>query len=287
MSNKPLVTIIIPVYNGSNYLSEAIKSAIAQTYENVEIIVINDGSNDNGKTRDVALSFGNAIKYLEKSNGGVASALNVGIANMKGDYFSWLSHDDIYYPNKIQTQIDFFSFNPAVRNSILYSDFEIVDQDLNILQQSELKKSDAANFSYWLTTNSDIHGCTLLIPKSCFLEVGNFPENLMHTQDYSLWFKFSKYFNFVLQKEILVQSRQHVNQGSKVENLNSERRSEIRKMRIGFLYDLANEEIIRAEGVNLLRAYIRLLRKLNNHKLPYIEYYILKIFLKNLLPIKF
>ena len=287
MSYKPLVTIIIPVYNGSNYLSEAIKSAIAQTYENVEIIVINDGSNDNGKTRYVALSFGSAINYLEKSNGGVASALNVGIANMKGDYFSWLSHDDIYYPNKIQTQIDFFSFNPAVRNSILYSDFEIVDQDLNILHQSELKKSDAANFSYWLTTNSDVHGCTLLIPKSCFLEVGNFPENLMHTQDYSLWFKFSKHFNFVLQKEILVQSRQHVNQGSKVENLNSERRSEIRKMRLGFLNDLTNEEIKRAEGVNLLRAYIRLLRKLNNHKLPYIEYYIFKIFLKNFLPIKF
>jgi cellulose synthase/poly-beta-1,6-N-acetylglucosamine synthase-like glycosyltransferase len=67
MSHKQLVTIIIPVYNGSNYLSEAIKSAIAQSYEKDEIIVINHGLNDNGKTRDVTLSFGNAIKYLEKS----------------------------------------------------------------------------------------------------------------------------------------------------------------------------------------------------------------------------
>ncbi len=72
MSHKPLVTFIIPVYNGSNYLSEALKSAIVQTFENAEIIVINDGSNDNGKIRNVSLSFGNAIKYLEKSNGELA-----------------------------------------------------------------------------------------------------------------------------------------------------------------------------------------------------------------------
>ena len=66
---NPLVSIVIPVYNGSNFLKYAIESALAQTYKNVEILVINDGSTDNGATRDIALSYGDKIRYFEKENG--------------------------------------------------------------------------------------------------------------------------------------------------------------------------------------------------------------------------
>ena len=102
----PLVSIVIPVYNGANYMREAIDSALAQTYSNIEIIVVNDGSNDGGATRDIALSYGDKIRYFEKENGGVSTALNLGIKNMRGKYFSWLSHDDVYLPEKIQVEID-------------------------------------------------------------------------------------------------------------------------------------------------------------------------------------
>ena len=91
MTKNPKVSIIIPVYNGSNYLKEAIDSALNQTYANVEVIVVNDGSNDNGKTEALAKSYGDRIKYCYKENGGVASALNYGIKTMHGQYFSWLS----------------------------------------------------------------------------------------------------------------------------------------------------------------------------------------------------
>ena len=99
------VTIIIPVYNGSNYVREAIDSALAQTYKNIEILVVNDGSTDEGATRDICLSYGDKITYYEKENGGVSTALNLGIEKMTGDYFSWLSHDDLYYPDKIEKQM--------------------------------------------------------------------------------------------------------------------------------------------------------------------------------------
>ena len=97
---NPIVSVVIPVYNGSNYLKNAIDSALAQTYENVEVIVVNDGSDDDGKTASIIKNYGNKIKSIEKENGGVASALNSGIREMNGDYFIWLSHDDELYPEK-------------------------------------------------------------------------------------------------------------------------------------------------------------------------------------------
>jgi len=113
-SFNPLVSIVIPVYNGSNFLKEAIQSALSQTYNNIEIIVVNDGSNDNNKTEQIALSFKNKIRYLKKNNGGVSSALNLGIRKMNGDFFSWLSHDDLYEKDKIQNQIEYFLDNPKL-----------------------------------------------------------------------------------------------------------------------------------------------------------------------------
>ena len=91
----PLVSIVIPVYNGSNYLGQAINSALAQTYKNIEILVINDGSTDDGVTERIAKAYGSQIRYYVKENGGVATALNFGIQKMRGEYFSWLSHDDM------------------------------------------------------------------------------------------------------------------------------------------------------------------------------------------------
>lgn len=101
---SPLVSIVIPVYNGADYLGEAIDSALMQTYGNIEVIVVNDGSND--ETDAIARSYGDKIRYYSKKNGGVATALNLGIENMRGEYFSWLSHDDIYMPEKIELQIN-------------------------------------------------------------------------------------------------------------------------------------------------------------------------------------
>ena len=102
---NPKVSIIIPVYNGSDYMREAIDSALSQTYDNIEIIVVNDGSKDNGESERIALTYGDKIRYIYKENGGVSTALNEGIRHMSGEYFSWLSHDDVYTPDKIKKSV--------------------------------------------------------------------------------------------------------------------------------------------------------------------------------------
>ena len=125
---NPKVSIIIPVYNGSNYLKEAIDSALNQTYDNIEVLVINDGSNDNGETEKIALSYGDNIRYFKKENGGVATALNLGLEKMTGEYFSWLSHDDVYYPEKIEKQIQFLS-QLKNKDVILYSNYSFINEN--------------------------------------------------------------------------------------------------------------------------------------------------------------
>jgi hypothetical protein len=102
---NPKVSIVIPVYHGSDYLRTAVDSALGQTYSKIEVIVVNDGSTDDGATRAVCLSYDDRIKYYEKTNGHVASALNFGIRHMSGEYFSWLSHDVYYQPERIALQV--------------------------------------------------------------------------------------------------------------------------------------------------------------------------------------
>lgn len=210
---KPLVSIVIPVFNGSDYLREAIDSALAQTYQPIEVLVVNDGSQDEGATERVALSYGSSIQYFSKENGGVASALNLAIEKMRGKYFSWLSHDDLYFPEKISRQVEFIE-NALCQKTIVYSDAVAFTEDPNVVHEIVQPKVSSERFRYFLTTSSSLHGCTLLIPRSAFAECGTFNENLRTTQDYDMWFRLAENYNFVHIATALVKARQHAAQGS-------------------------------------------------------------------------
>ncbi len=216
VTSTPLVSIIIPVYNGIPYLREAIESALAQTYSPIEILVINDGSTDNGATDALARTYGEKIRYLSKPNGGVASALNLGIKEMKGEYFSWLSHDDVYYPEKIEKQIHYLNTLPSsVRPyTILYSDFEFIDKDSHYLSTVTMPNVTPQKFRSSILFESFLHGCSTLIPRSCFVICGLFNEQLRTTQDYDYWFRIAARYHFTYQPEVLIKSRTHAEQGT-------------------------------------------------------------------------
>jgi glycosyltransferase involved in cell wall biosynthesis len=245
------VSLIIPVYNGSNYLANAINSALSQEYKELEIIVINDGSTDNDKTKEIALSYKDRIRYFEKENGGVASALNLGISKMDGDYFSWLSHDDLYKPNKISSQINYLLDSKLnSKNVILYSDFSLMNENGGIFWNSDLSSSLNYSFRMWLTLFSQLNGCTLLIPKAAFDKIGGFDESLKHTQDYDLWSRLSYQYDFVYVPINLVESRQHSEQDSR--KLNHFAFEEVSKLKSGFVRGLNKSDFLSIKNTKKL-----------------------------------
>ena len=210
---NPMVSIVIPVYNGANFLREAIDSALSQSYKNIEIIVINDGSDDANETDKIARSYGDTIQYFHKKNGGVASALNLGIRKMSGDYFSWLSHDDVYDKEKIETQIDYLSKRGS-KEIITFSNFKQIDSESRVINKIRINKKYLGNI--FLTILSlTIHGCTLLIPRKCFESIGGFSEDLMTVQDNHMWLKMAKAgYRFEFIPKFFVKCRIHAQQSS-------------------------------------------------------------------------
>ncbi len=217
---NPLVSIVIPVYNGSNYMREAIDSAINQTYDNIEIIVVNDGSTDNGETERIALSYGDKIKYYKKENGGCASALNFGISKMQGEWFSWLSHDDVYFPDKIKFAVQMIKkYNLNDNKVIINCASTVIDKNGNAMPH---KKSISSTtiisgkkmFAQFMCGKS-LNGCALLIPKTALDEIGNFSTEYIYILDWIYWINLALadyiFFEF---SDILVKNRKHNEQVS-------------------------------------------------------------------------
>lgn len=244
---KPLVSIIIPVFNGGKYMRQAIDGALSQTYRNIEVIVVNDGSKDDGQTDAIAKSYGDRIRYFSKENGGCASALNLGVINMKGEYFSWLSHDDRYLPDKIEHQINVLS-SIEDKGTIIYGGYEVINQQsapLYTVRPEAALPPEKRNIPLLPLLRGLIHGCSLLIPRKYFMEVGLFDESLPSTQDYALWFEFFRVAPLHFDARILIQSRVHPDQGThKIEK----HIDACNALWSGFLRRLSEDEMSAMEG---------------------------------------
>lgn len=238
----PRVSIVIPVYNGSNYLEAAIESALVQKYPNLEVMVVNDGSQDNGATENIARSFGDRIKYYYKENGGVASALNFGIEHMTGEYFSWLSHDDLYKNNKILKQIEALQ-DLEDKRTIVVCGYELVNENLEKLYDVNLRDlytKEEVERPLFAVFRGGINGCGTLIHKSHFERVGMFNVDLLTTQDYDLWFRIMRGQKICYLAENYVLSRSHEAQDSK--KLFDKHIVECNQLWIGLLEQLSDEE---------------------------------------------
>ena len=260
---EPLVSIIIPVYNGSNFLKEAIESAINQTYKNIEIIVVNDGSNDENATERIALSYGEKIRYIYKENGGVSSALNIGIKNMRGEYFSWLSHDDLYKLDKIEKQVEQLALYNNY-DAIVYCNLEQIDKNSACISKATIEKNlnlgvNSGNDAIKATIpRGSLYGCSLLIPKKAFDICGLFDERLRYIQDAVQWIKFfSHNIDLIYMGYTGVCSRVHEGQQTQTSRQLFYKESELMSNEIIELLQKSNN------AKELLYLYCKYLAKLN------------------------
>lgn len=238
--SHPKVSIIIPVYNGANYIREAIDSALNQTYKYIEVIVVNDGSRDN--TEEIALSYGDRIRYFSKENGGVASALNMGIRVMEGDYFSWLSHDDVYLADKIKSQIDFLE-KEGDPFKIVFGSWMQKSMETNSVRKNppeyrfSIQQMQSGVFPVLF---GQVNGCTMLIHKSHFDRVGLFDESLLTSQDYDFWLRLMRGELLAYRDDCMVVQRIHEMQGS---NTIPEFKHNCEELQISMVNNLTEREI--------------------------------------------
>lgn len=212
--STPQVSIIIPVYNGANYLGEAIDSALGQAYSNIEVIVVNDGSSDDGKTDAIANSYGSRIRYFSKLNGGVSSALNYGISQAYGEWICWLSHDDYFANNRVEEDLKFLDGHPGARVIFCRSNYLYPDGTIKETQYS------ASEISYpgQIFKMHDINFCSITFHKSCLEKVGNFNENNRTTQDIEMQLRLLKHYKFYYNEKTFITVREHVERGTYIQS---------------------------------------------------------------------
>lgn len=168
---KPLVSVIIPVFNGASFITEAIKSVWAQKYEPLEIIVVDDGSTDG--TAEIVKTVKGNIRYFHQKKSGVAAARNKGIQHAKGELIAFIDADDIWEDNKLSLQSDLLHQNPAA--DIIYG-FLLVTQ---MIPTDELKQINLENEKGLFATQLG----SLLVRRTVFDKVGGFDEEMTVAED--------------------------------------------------------------------------------------------------------
>src|SRR3989344_3358815 len=215
-SRWPKISIVIPVYNGSDYVKEAIESALTQTYPNFEVMVVNDGSSDRGKTERVAKKYGRKIRYFKKKNGGVATALNFGISKMRGEWFSWLSHDDVYPEDRLTNLIKIWQRDP--RAKFVYGKLANIDEvglpHPTLTEIYDFKADKNIPLIRQMLRDNAISGCTTLIHKGVFNVVGKFDEKNRTAQDYDMWLKVAAKFPMHRCNKVVIKRRVHAAMGT-------------------------------------------------------------------------
>jgi len=234
MSLDELVSVVIPVYNSENFLAESIESVLNQTYENIEIIAVDDGSTDN--SLKILQKYEDKITTIHHENQGLANSVNEAISKINGRWLKWLSPDDVLYPEAIEVLVNVARNLPE--NIILYSNWELIDKNNKKLRDfSESNYNDLGifDFNVRLLDGQQININTTLIPHSIFKN-GCLFRQLEDTVaiDYDFFLRAGIIYNFHfhLIEKILLKYRIHGNQLShkniaKTLSFLSEMRSEV------------------------------------------------------------
>ena len=198
----PMVSIITPVFNMESYIGQAIESILAQDYNNIEYIVINDGSTD--ETYKILEKYCSKLKIINQVNMGVVSTLNKGWDMSKGKYLSYLSADDIISPSTISSMVTILENNSSV--ACAYPNSDLIDKYSNILKKNVCKNTYLED----LVIKQECYiGPGAVFRAEHFKKIGGWNKSFTLAPDRDFWIKLFEYGTFVMHHESLAQYRMH------------------------------------------------------------------------------
>lgn len=210
MISEPLVTVLMPVYNGENYLREAIDSILYQTYINFELLIINDGSNDSSEEIILGYEDSRIVYVKNEQNIKLIATLNKGLEIAKGKYIARMDADDVSILSRLDKQVRFLEENPTI--GLLGSAFEIIGKESKTFYPTA---DHEIRFSL-LFLNTFLHSSVLFRKELCVANNLYFDNKYIHGEDYKLWTELMFKTNVSNLDEILVKYRVHENQISQV-----------------------------------------------------------------------
>lgn len=180
-NSSALVSIVLPVYNGARFLAESIESCLAQTYENWELIIVNDCSTD--ASLDIAQNFASKDTrihvYSNEINKKLPASLNEGFRHARGKYYTWTSHDNRFHPDFLRVYVDYLEHNPSI--GFLAGSYQAIDTDGNMLYKVSLR--DPEKFIPLVNTVA----YAFMYRAEAARMAGEYDENLFLVEDYEYW----------------------------------------------------------------------------------------------------
>jgi glycosyltransferase involved in cell wall biosynthesis len=208
--NNPRVSVIIPCYNSENYIKKTIDSVLIQTYKNIEIIVVNDGSTDSSLA--VLKTYGKSIKIIEHDsclNKGQSASLNLGIVSSNSEYVAFLDSDDVFLPHKIEIQVAFMEKFKNI--GLVYTNGYAIDENDNNLYKIYNKKHIEYNNPNCVLLDFYFFPSCILLRRNVLEKAGFFDEKLRAAQDHDLALRICEITSIAYLDEILFCYRRHKN----------------------------------------------------------------------------
>ena len=214
---KPKVSVIMAVLNGERFIDEAIQSIVDQTYQNVELVVVDDGSTDRTRDRVDAFRDRLEVRYVRhEAPRGIAPSMNDGLRHATGELIAFLDHDDAWFPEFLQTQASYLAEHPDV--GMVHCDFQTIDPEGGVIQGSIAawrgRKRPSGSVFPQLFLDSFVVGNSVLIRRECFTRLGLFDESL-RWGDYLMWMRIARHYRVDYVDSVLTKYRQHPTQSTR------------------------------------------------------------------------
>lgn len=223
MDAMPTVTIVIPTYNAGSFIEETIRSVLTQTFDDLEVIVVDDGSTD--ATCAVAAALGSEVRVLRQRRAGVCVARNRGLQEARGRYICFLDHDDVWHPEKLECQMQLFERNPEVAlvhtnikrwNESSDGSFPPAASLWDANPSREIDEERSGWVYHHLLVDSFILTSAAMMRTEAVKEVGAFDPELPYSEDWDLWLRLSRKWRFIRTLGAFALYRQHRTQGSRM-----------------------------------------------------------------------